>query len=129
MTLNEILKGKAREDLETWYIKNLEYKAGMCENSFMKLPIEFQFGVIQDWASKDNIDVTIITNWSKTKGGKSMTKTYRVGFVWVDNQNVIQTKFIRPEDSEHEFIEFEDLDKAFDAAVKQLVETYNNKKA
>lgn len=78
-----------------------------------------QWQVVEWLRINHNIDLQVICNYSK------LGRTYRMGIIFINKKNKIDTIFIRPKDYEHEFIEFnspqEAYSAAFDYVLKELI--------
>lgn len=101
MTLNEILKGKAREDFIYYVINHPNCTYTMFW--FESLPVECQFGVIQDWGDHIGFSISVFK------------RPYDFAFTFYGS-NQISGGFKGGKEAQIE-------------AVKQLVEIYNNKKS
>jgi len=73
-----------------------------------------QLGI--DWIRINfNVDIQVIVNYS------SLGKTYRVGVIFINELNQVDTLFIRPNNDTRNFIEFETLEEAKEAAINHVL--------
>jgi hypothetical protein len=115
------LTGKCKEDFEKWFTKDIEdfenYDQHLL-NEFYKQIYSMQYGVYVDFFDSVNVYVTEIPHWCKG------IKSFRIGF-HILKGCVINSLFVRPDNTVYDFIEFNSRPEARTAAIEKANEIYN----